>query len=148
MEGYVPGGQASRAILSMWLRKEGERERGATDEGDGVGLPQSRDYLCGHTEHSSPQPHLQPLSREGSSCPSTLPSQSHPASGVWQQNHLHTHKEQLFPLRESSLCLWDLARMESKLGVTSRDNSICAVPADTCQEGNEKPSLGATWLFA
>lgn len=97
---------------------------------------------------SPPQLYLQPLSRERSSFPSTLPSQSHPDSGVWQQNHLHTHKEQLFPLRESNPCLWDLAKMESKLGLTSRDNSICAVPADTCQEGNEKPSLGAMWLFS
>lgn len=57
---------------------------------------------------SPPQPHRQPLSREGPSCPSTLPSQSHPGSGIGQQNHLHTHKEQLFALRESSPCLGTL----------------------------------------
>jgi hypothetical protein len=63
MEGFVPGRKASKAIWSTWLRKEAGRGIGATDEGDGLGLPQSRDYLWGHIEHSSPQTYRQPLSR-------------------------------------------------------------------------------------
>ncbi|KAL1774499.1 hypothetical protein HispidOSU_022742 [Sigmodon hispidus] len=92
------------------------------------------------------QPHLQPLSRGGTSYPSTVPSQSHPDSGVQQQDHLQTYKEQLFPLTESSSCLWDLAKIKAKHEVTSKDNSIYSVPNNTRQKGNEKLSLGTMLL--
>lgn len=81
-----------------------------------------------------------PLSFPPSSSRATLIQESS------NKDQLQTHKEQLFPPRESNPCLWDLARMESKLGVTGRDKSICSVPTNICQKGNEKPSLGAMWL--
>lgn len=93
-----------------------------------------------------PSPTCSPSPGQASPVLPTLLFQSYPHSGVQQQDQLQTHKEQLFPPRESNPCLWDLARMESKLGVTGRDKSICSVPTNICQKGNEKPSLGAMWL--
>lgn len=88
-----------------------------------------------------------PSQRKGKFHSLQLPLPEPPDRGGLQWDRRQTQKEQLLPLEETSQHLWGLAKGQNpSFGATSRDKGICAVLANTCQERNAKPSLGAQRL--